>query len=211
MCTTVTDPLTTAAVHLSCDCCCFCCCCCTVLPTPLFKKLCFSRHTFEYQPKPSASCGASVSTESGPAGGASVSSADVQRITRAWVKFCQDAPAKPVSCVFGADLGLGKELYPGKSNLAFGGSLDFKSEVGVDNADHTTPQQQGCTCNRCTAANLNFPGMTHHFCTTGPCPTNCCNCVLSAQSRLEGHVCAHTGTPLTCPMLFAPLCLHRRT
>jgi hypothetical protein len=32
----------------------------------------------------------------------------MQKYVRTWYKFCQNAPAKPVTCVFGADLGLGK-------------------------------------------------------------------------------------------------------
>jgi hypothetical protein len=52
--------------------------------------------------------------------------------TRAWYSFCLNAPVKPVSCVFGPDLGIGKELYPSNNpNLDFGGSLDFKSKADM--------------------------------------------------------------------------------
>jgi len=89
----------------------------------------YVRHSFEYQPKPSVACASGVTTEAGGA----FTSADAQRLVRAWFKFCSEAPAKPVSCVFGADLGIGSELYPnaGKTNMAFGGSLDFKSETDM--------------------------------------------------------------------------------
>jgi hypothetical protein len=32
----------------------------------------------------------------------------MQKYVRAWYKFCQNGPAKPVTRVFGADMGIGK-------------------------------------------------------------------------------------------------------
>ena len=37
-----------------------------------------------------------------------------------------------MSCVFGPDMGIGKELYPSNNpNLDFAGSLDFKSKEDI--------------------------------------------------------------------------------